>query len=86
MKNKSILLIFTFFVLSTTGFAQTELHVNKVSPLTIGETIEVKSEILKENRTLNIYLPIGYSSDSSKSYPVIYLLAVIVKTFLMKLK
>lgn len=42
-------------------------------PFSIGETVTVFSEILKEGRTLNIYLPQGYT-DSEKKYPVIYLL------------
>jgi len=43
-----------------------------VKPLTIGEIRTLKSKILNEDRTLNIYLPQGY--DKTKSYPVIYLL------------
>ncbi|MFK5878548.1 MAG: alpha/beta hydrolase-fold protein [Flavobacteriaceae bacterium] len=42
--------------------------------LTIGETVEIHSTILSEDRILNIYLPHGYSKDSVKEYPVIYLL------------
>lgn len=49
-------------------FAQTE----NVKPLTIGEIRNIKSEILKEDRTLNIYLPQNF--DKTKSYPIIYLL------------
>ncbi|MFP3599330.1 alpha/beta hydrolase [Chryseobacterium sp. SIMBA_029] len=59
----SILFAFQFMVL-----AQNET----VKPLTIGETVTLKSTILKEERTLNIYLPLGF--DKAKSYPVIYLL------------
>jgi predicted alpha/beta superfamily hydrolase len=44
-----------------------------ISPITIGETREIKSDILKENRILNI-LPASYSTESTKKYPVIYLL------------
>ena len=44
------------------------------TPFSIGETIQFQSEILNETRTLNIYLPLGYSPDSAKTYPVIYLL------------
>ncbi|MEM6378510.1 MAG: alpha/beta hydrolase-fold protein [Bacteroidota bacterium] len=40
----------------------------------IGKTIHVHSKILNEERVLNIYLPLAYASDSSKTYPVIYLL------------
>jgi predicted alpha/beta superfamily hydrolase len=45
-----------------------------IKPFSIGETIDLYSEILNENRVLNIYLPTGYSADSSHLYPVIYLL------------
>ncbi|MGX5172499.1 alpha/beta hydrolase [Aliikangiella sp. IMCC44653] len=40
----------------------------------IGETIQFHSNILSEDRKLNIYLPHGYSQNTSKNYPVIYLL------------
>ncbi len=53
-------------------FAQTEVIGKSV--LEIGDKIEIKSIILDENRVLNIYLPNGYSKDSIKKYPVIYLL------------
>lgn len=43
-------------------------------PFVIGETVEIKSAILSENRSLNVYLPPGYSPDSLRKYPVIYLL------------
>ncbi|WP_312173742.1 alpha/beta hydrolase-fold protein [Chryseobacterium sp.] len=43
-----------------------------VKPLTIGEIRTIKSKILNEDRTLNIYLPQNF--DRAKSYPVIYLL------------
>ncbi|MCX8533850.1 alpha/beta hydrolase [Chryseobacterium luquanense] len=43
-----------------------------VKPLTIGEIRTLKSEILKEERALNIYLPQNF--DKTKSYPIIYLL------------
>lgn len=40
----------------------------------IGERIEIQSEVLQEQRTINIYLPNGYEKDTLKDYPVIYLL------------
>lgn len=40
----------------------------------IGERLEYHSNVLNEDRMLNIYLPFGYSVDSAKTYPVIYLL------------
>ncbi|MGI9651740.1 alpha/beta hydrolase [Chryseobacterium sp. RLHN22] len=59
----SILCSFQSVVLAQTG---------NVKPLTIGEIRTIKSKILKEDRTLNIYLPQNF--DKKKSYPVIYLL------------
>lgn len=53
-------------VASINSFAQ--------QPFVLGQVEKISSEILKETRTLNIYLPEGYSADSAKTYPVIYLL------------
>ena len=44
------------------------------TPLSIGEGVTVSSEVLGENRVLNIYLPASYKDSTDKSYPVIYLL------------
>lgn len=56
-------------------FAQlVSAQVQSTAPFSIGETIEMKSEILNENRTINIYLPNGYEQNDSVRYPVIYLL------------
>jgi predicted alpha/beta superfamily hydrolase len=38
-----------------------------------GKSVVFKSEILQEDRTINIWLPADYE-DSSKSYPVLYML------------
>ncbi|WP_312090150.1 alpha/beta hydrolase-fold protein [Chryseobacterium sp.] len=59
----SILFVFQFMT-----FAQAR----NVKPLTIGEIRTIKSKILNEERTLNIYLPQNF--DKAKSYPIIYLL------------
>ena len=40
----------------------------------IGKALKIKSQLLNETRDLNIYLPLDYSQDSLKTYPVIYLL------------
>jgi len=50
--------------------------VEKISEneFTIGKALKIKSQLLNETRDLNIYLPLGYSQDSLKTYPVIYLL------------
>ena len=70
-----IYLIF-FIALLTFSFSNSQSLVEEVSvnDLNIGKRIEIKSNILKENRVLNIYLPQSYETDSSKAYPVIYLL------------
>lgn len=58
--------------LSFLVFFTSPLFAQETKPLTIGEIKTLKSVVLKEDRTLNIYLPSTY--DSSKSYPVIYVL------------
>lgn len=68
LKDKMKKLIVSFLVLfvSVSCFAQNKFELGKIYTL--------PSKILNENRTLNIYTPEGYHSDSSKTYPVIYLL------------
>jgi uncharacterized protein len=43
-------------------------------PFVLGVIDTIESQSLGETRTLNIYLPTGYSKDSMANYPVIYLL------------
>lgn len=66
MKHIITILLFFSFIFAKAQTSQ------ETKPFTIGETRILKSEILNENRTLNIYLPEGF--DKTKSYPVIYLL------------
>ena len=40
------------------------LKAQDARPLSIGETLEIQSDILSEKRTLNIYLPPGYDKSS----------------------
>jgi predicted alpha/beta superfamily hydrolase len=71
--NKTITsLVFLFF--ANLLIAQNKIEINKKTPFTIGESIEFKSEILNENRLINVYLPNSYKSDSISKYHVIYLL------------
>lgn len=44
---------------------------DSVKPLSVGEIRLIKSKVLGEDRTLNIYLPNNY--DRNKTYPTIYL-------------
>lgn len=64
-----IILSFSFF-----GKSQTTTQTVNIQPLPIGEQVQFKSTILSEVRLLNVYLPEGYSKDSAKVYPVIYVL------------
>ena len=65
---KQLLFFFTVITFQSL-FAQ-----QKTEPLSIGDKIIFQSKILEEERILNVYLPNSYSSDSTKKYPVIYLL------------
>ena len=70
MKKTLILIV----LIVHTMCGQTKNENLKKDPLVIGEQLELKSEILNENRILNIYLPLGYEKEKIKKYPVIYLL------------
>jgi uncharacterized protein len=62
-----------FAILISLFFAYTLTAQTKTTKaFSIGEIAEIKSAILGENRTLNIYLPEGY--NNKEKYPVIYLL------------
>ncbi len=43
-------------------------------PFVLGKIEAIRSNVLKETRTLNIYLPEGYNQNDTIKYPVIYLL------------
>src|SRR5690242_7971331 len=47
---------------------------NKTRPFVLGVVEEIRSEVLAEKRTLNIYLPEGYNPNDTTKYPVVYLL------------
>ncbi len=53
-------------------FCACTLNAQTAIPFSIGEIETIKSLILDEHRTLNIYLPDGY--NNKEKYPVIYLL------------
>lgn len=72
--NKKAVLYLLFLILCNQVQGQTELKLNKTSPFSIGEIVNIDSEILGEKRTINVYLPNNYQVDSLKQYPVIYLL------------
>ncbi len=67
MKPRTWAILISFLSACTLN-AQTKT----TKPFSIGKIAEINSAILKEKRTLNIYLPDGY--NSKQKYPVIYLL------------
>lgn len=56
------------------GFALLPAIAMAQTPFAIGEVRQLHSQVLGEERTLNIALPQGYHPDSAARYPVIYLL------------
>lgn len=70
---KTRLLIFLFAIITLSSFGQIKRSIPVVNKeFVLGYTDQIHSEILKEDRTINIYLPEGY--DKNMRYPVIYLL------------
>lgn len=69
-----LLITFVLSVNSYAIFAQSNLEIIEKTKFSIGEKIEIHSDVLNENRILNIYLPSSYENSSKKNYPVIYLL------------
>jgi predicted alpha/beta superfamily hydrolase len=70
MKYFHVFALILICLTAQNSFAQSNSTENK--PFVIGEIREINSTILGEKRILNVHLPAQY--DSSKSYPVIYLL------------
>ncbi len=62
----------TFF--TNLAIAQEITEAAKIDVLSIGEKVSLYSQVLNENRALNIYLPQSYATDSLRKYPIIYLL------------
>ncbi len=64
-----------FLLLHVFGLnGQEQANILEEADFSIGKSIRIHSSILNEDRILNVYFPSSYSSDDSKSYPVIYLL------------
>lgn len=71
MKIRLLVILFVIITFSTFGQIKKAMPpVNK--EFVLGYIDHIHSEILKEERTINIYLPEGY--DKNTRYPVIYLL------------
>lgn len=72
MKTK-LLILFVFFIQAAVHGQQVKSK-EDVKPFIVGEIRQLQSQVLNENRILNIYLPEGYNAKGSLKYPVIYLL------------
>jgi len=74
MKYFLTLLILTFYLTASQGQSTDPMQKDPAIPFVLGEIHEIYSTALGEKRSLNIYLPEGYSASNSQKYPVIYLL------------
>ena len=63
-------------ILCAASFPQAAAETRAVTakPFVLGVVEQFRSGVLKEDRTLNIYLPPGYDANAEARYPVIYLL------------
>lgn len=55
-------------------FALLSFEQTQAQQISLGESISLKSNILNENRTINIYLPPYYQANDTVKYPVVYIL------------
>lgn len=74
MPSRSVFLFCLALLAGPQLFAQESPKDLQKHALVMGEMVSFYSEILGEDRLLNVYLPAGYDPDSSRTYPVIYLL------------
>lgn len=73
MKNSIILALIIFS--TTLAYSQISIPSDDAGkPFVLGTIHQIQSEVLSEQRTLNIYLPDGYNSDDTTRYAVVYLL------------
>jgi len=68
---KNILVLFAL-IFTLSSYAQKSLSYPE--PFVLGEYFYIDSKELNEKRTINVYLPQGYSIDSAHTYPVVYVL------------
>jgi predicted alpha/beta superfamily hydrolase len=64
-----VLISFLFLFANTLSYSQAS-HSNNV----VGENYTLQSDVLNEERDIQVYLPPSYGEDKDKSYPVLYLL------------
>ncbi|MBI1228308.1 MAG: alpha/beta hydrolase [Bacteroidetes bacterium] len=74
LKKLVIIFLLGLSLENTQGQSQSTPNALSNNPFTIGEITTIHSQVLNEDRTLNIYLPPSYHPDSLRKFPVIYLL------------
>lgn len=67
--NKLIILILIVTSFSSKGFAQSQETDN-----VFGKKVILKSDVLNEDRTIQVFLPDSYTASPNKKYPVLYIL------------
>jgi predicted alpha/beta superfamily hydrolase len=74
MRRQIAVVLLTSAIIGLPVFANE--HAGSVSrtPFSIGETVVFQSDVLGEDRIINVYLPAGYAEHPEKTFPVIYLL------------
>lgn len=68
MKNNILIFVLLF---SLSSFAQIPIF-NEPQPFKLGEYFYINSKELNEKRTINVYLPQGYSKDSTNTLLYMY--------------
>jgi predicted alpha/beta superfamily hydrolase len=71
---KFILILFFLMFTQAAVFGQDIPTLKSSKPFVLGTTLELSSAVLNETRTVNVYLPAGYSDTDAMRFPVIYLL------------
>jgi predicted alpha/beta superfamily hydrolase len=74
MKELLLLAGLSLGMLTLNAQQETLPEITQRGAFSIGETFTFTSNELSEERIVNIYLPIDYDDNSTKEYPVIYLL------------
>ena len=73
MRFQSLVICLTMLAAVTTpGFAKDKA--SEATPIVIGESRTAQSDIMGEERTLNIWLPPSYAVEEDRRYPVLYLI------------
>ena len=74
MREILLLVVLSLGILTLNAQEKTLPEITQRGTFSIGETFTFTSSKLAEERIVNIYLPMDYANNSTKEYPVIYLL------------